>query len=178
MVASLAWLRQKRVHAVGQDGHFGGDLVASRAHARHVPVFPHQTVNGNAEDAFRPRLFGLRRQPAVEGPAQHGIRGVLRAPQAGRGELHRRVLVFGDEGYALRGDLAFQRRLFGEVGEHGFQRVRVDAPARHVLGAGVGPALYQKHAFAGAGQLVRCNRSGASGPHHHRIKVCHGRPFL
>ena len=111
--------------------------------------------------------------PAVERPAQHRVRGRLVLSQARRGELHRRALVFGDEGHPLPHDLALERRLALEAGKHRPERMGVQAPSGHVLRPGIGAPLYHEHALALAGQHVGRNGAGATGSHDHGIEIRH-----
>ena len=69
------------------------------------------------------------------------------------------------------GDLALQGRLGLEVREHLLQRVRVDAPAGHVLRAGEVAALDHEGRLAGLRELVGRHGARAPGAHDDRVEI-------
>ena len=61
-----------------------------------------------------------------------------------------------------------------QVGEHAGERMRVDAPAGHVLGAGVVAAFHYENGTARGGQPVGCDRAGAPGADDDRVELIIG----
>ena len=154
-------LGEQRIGAIGQDDHVSGNLVLAGAHAAHLSVLVfHQALNGNAVNELGARLFGLLSQPLVERRMQHRIARLLVFLELFGREIDREVGIGGHERDALMGDLALERSL-GQlfVGEHLAQRMHVDAPARHVLGAGEVAALDDEHFTPQLRELVRRDRA-------------------
>ena len=58
-----------------------------------------------------------------------------------------------------------------EVREHLLERVRVDAPARHVLGPGEDAALDDEHALAGRRRRVGRHGAGAAAAHDDDVEI-------
>ena len=165
-----AALAEQAVHALGDDRRLGGDLVLAGAHADD-PAGPvlQELLHGDAADVLRAGVLGLGGQPLVEGRAQHGVGVLALLCQLVAGEVDGHVRARVQKGDALVGDLALQRSLGLEVGEHFLQAVRVDAPAGHVLRAGEVAALDHQHALARRGRRV--GRHGACAPRAHDDNV-------
>ena len=163
-------LGQKRVHALGEHDHLGGDLVLAGAHADDpAALVLQELLDGDAADVLGAGVLGLGGQPLVEGRAQHGVGVLALLCQLVAGEVDGHVRARVQKGDALVGDLALQRSLGLEVGEHFLQAVRVDAPAGHVLRAGEVAALDHQHALARRGRRV--GRHGACAPRAHDDNV-------
>ncbi len=114
----------------------------------------------------------------VERPAQHGIAGLLERLHLLRAEVHGEVGVARHERDALVSDFALDGRFFLEIREDLLDGVGIQAPAGHVLGAGVVAALDQQHLLARLGDLIGGNRARKARTHHDRIEISHVNPLL
>ncbi len=169
-----AALAEQAVHALGDDRRLGGDLVLAGAHADDpAGLVLQELLDGDAADVLGAGVLGLGGEPLVEGRAQDRVGVLALLGELGAREVDRHLRGRVHERDALVGDLALERRLGLEVGEHLLQRVRVDAPAGHVLRAGEVAALDHEGRLAGLRELVGRHGARAPGAHDDRVEISH-----
>ena len=170
-----AALGEHGVGALAEDHHLAGDLVLAGAHADDAArLILDKLLDRDAVDRLGAGLLGLLGQPLVEGAAQHAVAVGALDRELGAREVdgHRGLVVHQRD--ALMRDLALEGRFLLEVGEDLLERMGVDAPTRHVLGAGVVAALDHEDAFAGRRRHIRGDRAGAARAHHDDVEIRFG----
>ena len=174
VVGESRLLGEQGVRSVCQDGDARFHLVAACDDAAYPPVAHDEVLHGDAVDEVGSRLLGPLGQPLVEGSAQHRVGVLARLAQLVGREVHGEQGIGGGHRYLLVRDAPLQGSASLEVGEHAGERMRVDAPAGHVLGAGVVAAFHYENGTARGGQPVGCDRAGAPGADDDRVELIIG----
>jgi hypothetical protein len=147
--------RQRGVHAVGEDHHVRVDLaaLAIAAHADAALAVHQQLFHRGLADQQRAGLAHLRREPLVELRADDRVAVVRRLVVVVAAVMRADEARVVEHPHALLDDVALQRRVVAEIGDHPFQRVSVEDRTLHVLAAGVFATLDLQHFQASLGQV-------------------------